>query len=158
MKPKRPHPLETRIPPPFVALITGAAMWSIAQVSPGIALARPVRFVLAGLFALGAVSFAAPAMLAFRRARTTINPVAIEEASALVASGVYRRTRNPMYVGLSGLLLAWTVLLSAPAALLGPLCFVLYTTRFQILPEERVMRAKFGRAYDDYKTRVRRWL
>ena len=54
--------------------------------------------------------------------------------------------------------MAWAVYLSTPLALLGPLVFVLYITRFQIAPEERVLGRIFGRDYDDYRARVRRWL
>ena len=81
-----------------------------------------------------------------------------ERASALVERGIYRHTRNPMYLGLLCLLLGWTLALGQWAALLGPLVFVVYITRFQIVPEERVLLAHFGAAYDDYRQRVRRWL
>jgi protein-S-isoprenylcysteine O-methyltransferase Ste14 len=63
-----------------------------------------------------------------------------------------------MYVELTAMLLGWAVYLAAPWSLLGPLSFVLFTIRFQILSEERVMRAKFGQAYDDYRTHLRRWI
>jgi protein-S-isoprenylcysteine O-methyltransferase Ste14 len=63
-----------------------------------------------------------------------------------------------MYVGLTALLLGWTVWLSSPWLILGPVAFMLFLTRFQIIPEERVMSSKFGRAYNQYRQRVRRWL
>ncbi len=154
----RTHPLESKIPPPIVALLVALAMWSATWLMPAFLLGRSLRFTLAGIFALLSLSFAAPAMFAFRRAGTTINPVDLAVASRLVTSGVYRWTRNPMYVGLTGLLLAWAILLSSPALLLGPIVFVLFITRFQIIPEERVMRAKFGREFEAYTKRVRRWL
>lgn len=152
------HRLENRIPPPFVALILAGTMWLGARVTPTFDLPNGWRITLAlfsGAFALG---FAAPAMRAFRAARTTINPVDLEGASTLVTSGIYRLSRNPMYLGLTSLLLAWSLWLAAPATLLGPVAFILFTSRFQIIPEERVMQAKFGQAYTDYRKRVRRWL
>ena len=94
----------------------------------------------------------------FRRNKTTINPVDLESASALVTSGVFRFSRNPMYVGFTAMLVGWAVCLAAPWALVGPVAFVLFTNRFQIIPEERVMREKFGQAYDDYQAQVRRWI
>ena len=94
----------------------------------------------------------------FRRNKTTINPVDLESASALVTSGVFRFSRNPMYVGFTAMLVGWAVCLAAPWALVGPVAFVLFTNRFQIIPEERVMRDKFGQAYDDYQAQVRRWI
>ena len=63
-----------------------------------------------------------------------------------------------MYVGLASLLVAWAIYLAAPLTLLGPLAFVLYITRFQIIPDERALSRIFGRSYDDYRARVRRWL
>ena len=99
-----------------------------------------------------------PPILAQLRPRTTISPVDIEAASTLVTGGVFRYTRNPMYVALTALLLAWTAWLAAPWAAFCPVAFALFITRFQIIPEERVLRAKFGRAYEDYAQRVRRWI
>ena len=152
------HPLEHKIPPPLVALLVCGAMWLGARFTPALHLLPAWRFALVAACALFALGFTAPAMRAFRRAHTTINPVDLGAASALVTSGVYRWSRNPMYVGLTSLLLAWAVWLSAPAVLLGPIVFVLFITRFQIIPEERMMSAKFGNAYTEYQKSVRRWL
>jgi protein-S-isoprenylcysteine O-methyltransferase Ste14 len=79
-------------------------------------------------------------------------------ASSLVSSGVYRITRNPMYVGVLLVLVAWATFLAAPLALPGPLAFVLYIGRFQIAPEEAVLGKLFGAEYAEYKAKVRRWL
>jgi protein-S-isoprenylcysteine O-methyltransferase Ste14 len=81
-----------------------------------------------------------------------------ETATALVCGGVYTVTRNPMYLGLLVLLIAWAVYLSSAWALLGPLAFAVYITRFQILPEERALGTLFGAEYAAYRARVRRWL
>jgi protein-S-isoprenylcysteine O-methyltransferase Ste14 len=63
-----------------------------------------------------------------------------------------------MYLGLTAVLVGWAVWLSVPWLFVGPAALMLFLTRFQIIPEERVMSAKFGRDYDDYRKRVRRWL
>jgi protein-S-isoprenylcysteine O-methyltransferase Ste14 len=150
--------LENRIPPPLVFLIVALAMWGLAQLSPASEGDAALRFTAAAIFAACGFLFAAPAVRAFRRAGTTINPVDIEAASSLVTGGIYGYTRNPMYVGLAALLLAWSAYLAAPWTALGPLAFLAFITRFQIMPEERVMRAKFGAAYEAYCKKVRRWL
>jgi protein-S-isoprenylcysteine O-methyltransferase Ste14 len=150
--------LEHRIPPPIVAVLISLAMWALARISPAINIDPRLRGAIAAAFFAFGGCVAAMGMLAFRRARTTINPVKVEDASSIVTSGIYRRTRNPMYVGLTSLLLGWTVFLAAPLALLGPLVFVLFTARFQIIPEERALTLKFGRDFTDYQARVRRWL
>ena len=150
--------LENTIPPPIAAAIIGAAMWLVSRITPSLPIEGRVRFALAAVFVGFGFCVAAMGMMAFRRARTTINPVKVEQASSIVTSGIYRRTRNPMYVGLSSLLLGWTVYLAAPWAILGPVLFVLFTTKFQIVPEERALTSKFGAAYTDYRSQVRRWL
>jgi len=150
--------IETRVPPPIVMLVTGLAMWALAWVTPTLPVSDGIRYGLAGVLLVFGIGVDGLAFLSFRQAGTTVNPVAIDRASALVTAGIYSFTRNPMYVGLTVLLFALAVLLSNVWLLLGPLFFVLYITRFQIIPEERVMQAKFGSAFDAYKARVRRWL
>jgi protein-S-isoprenylcysteine O-methyltransferase Ste14 len=150
--------LEHRIPPPIVAIVIGAAMWAVSRITPSLPIDGRLRFALPAVLAACGFSLAAMAMLAFRRVRTTISPVKVEQASSIVTMGVYGRTRNPMYLGLIFLLAGWTIYLAAPWAILGPVLFVLFTTRFQIVPEERVLTAKFGNEYTSYQARVRRWL
>lgn len=97
-------------------------------------------------------------VLAFRRARTTVNPWRPERASALVDTGIYRHTRNPMYLGLLLGLLGWAVYLGSLLALLLALAFVPWMNRFQIGPEERALERIFGDDFAAYRRRVRRWL
>ena len=150
--------LEHRIPPPIVGALAALGMWWLARQSAPPSLPFGVRVGLAVVLVLIGLAFLAPAGAAFRRARTTVNPLKPEAASALVVAGVYRFTRNPMYVGFAALLLAWAAWLAAPLALLGPAVFVAYLTRFQILPEERALRERFGESFEAYCRQVRRWL
>jgi len=155
---ERRRSLENRIPPPLVVVLIGAAMAVIAWFTPALEIGSNVRFAVGGIaIALGALVAVQGARM-FWRNKTTINPVDLESASALVTSGVFRFSRNPMYVGFTAMLVGWAVCLAAPWALVGPVAFVLFTNRFQIIPEERVMRDKFGQAYDDYQAQVRRWI
>jgi protein-S-isoprenylcysteine O-methyltransferase Ste14 len=150
--------LELKVPPPLVALVVAGGMWALARVSYRFALFTTHRQAVAGaLFVLG-VLCAVSAVLAFRRSKTTVNPTRPEASTALVRSGPFRISRNPMYLGLLLALLGWAVLLAAPWSLIGPVIFVLYIQRFQILPEERVMTAKFGAEFERYRSTVRRWL
>ena len=102
--------------------------------------------------------FCVAGAISFRRAKTTVNPLKPHTASALVDSGIYKISRNPMYVGFALMLVAWQIYLSAPLSLLGVLLFISYMTRFQIEPEEKALAKLFGSDFDLYKTRVRRWL
>ena len=133
-------------------------MWSTARYLPHFVVADRLRFACVIGISFAALLFAGPAILEFSRAKTTVNPLDIAAASTLVTTGIFRISRNPMYVGLTALLMAWAVYLASPSSLLGVVIFVLFTWRFQILPEERVMKEKFGRSYEEYQRRVRRWL
>lgn len=150
--------LEHRIPPPLVGVVVAAAMWGLASFQPLLHIPPFVRQAAVAAFAAAGVAFDVLGLVAFRRARTTVNPLKPGKASALVTRGIYKLTRNPMYVGIALLLTAWACHLSALWPFLGPVLFVLYINRFQIEPEERVLKALFGEEYTAYAARVRRWL
>ncbi len=150
--------LNHRIPPPIVGLVCAALAWGLGVWLPGGALAPPLRLALALPCALLGLLLDGWSLWNFRRQRTTVNPLAPGRASTVVLSGPYRFTRNPMYLGMAMLLLALCLWLGQPVALLALAVFVAYITRFQIQPEERALRAKFGAPYEDYLRRVRRWL
>ena len=154
----RMRALEHKIPPPVVAVLVATAMWGISALQPALPLPPAMRQFLAAILAIVGGSFDLLGLLAFRRSQTTVNPMKPSKASALVTGGVYQLTRNPMYVGLALLLAAWAVHLSMLWPCIGPALFVVYMNRFQIGPEERVMRGKFGEQYAAYAARVRRWL
>jgi len=87
-----------------------------------------------------------------------VNPLKPDSASALVVAGIYRWTRNPMYLGMATVLAAWGLYLANIGALAGVALFVAYMNRFQIAPEERALEARFGADFAAYRGRVRRWL
>lgn len=151
------HALDTRIPPPVVALIIALLMWNASAWWTVLEVPTWRMPLLLLLVAVGA-AFDLSGLWAFHRARTTVNPMKPGKTSSIVTNGVYRITRNPMYVGMALFLCAGAVMLWSPLALLGPLVFVVYISRFQIEPEERVLRERFGEVYADYCARVRRWL
>ena len=152
--------LELKIPPPLVAAAVAGSMYGAAALWPGTVLALPsalrVGVVLALAVAGACLDLAG--LVSFRKARTTVNPLTPQRSSAVVTTGIYRFTRNPMYLGLALMLLGWAVYLVSPWGLLGPLVFAAYITRFQIVPEERALQSRFGAAYTAYRAKVRRWL
>lgn len=150
--------LETRIPPAVVALVAAAVMWAIAAVTDGVDATHAMRLVSATAVAALGAFFCIAGIVSFRRAKTTVNPLRPGSASSLVDSGIYRITRNPMYLGFALFLVAWAVCLASPAALLGVAAFVLYIDRFQIQPEERALAALFGEAFERYRRAVRKWI
>ena len=134
----------------------GVLMWFFS--SPALDFSLPWREPLAGIFVAVALGIGIEALIGFRRAKTTVNPLSPDQASALVVSGIYRWTRNPMYLGMLLLLVGWAFILSNWAALVILPLFVIYLNRFQIGPEERALQARFGAEFDNYRRRVRRWL
>ena len=150
--------LENRIPPPVVALATVGLMYAAAWLVPAADVVVPGGTLAAGGIAGVGVLLDVAGLVHFLRAKTTVNPLNPGAASALVVRGVFRLTRNPMYLGMAILLAAWGIYLANIAALAVVPLFVLYINRFQIAPEERALRARFGAEFDAYCRRVRRWL
>lgn len=133
-------------------------MWGLAQFPPYWEIDPLVRYIISAVVTAIGVTFAVAGFIAFGLAKTTINPMQPGKASALVSTGIYRITRNPMYVGLFCVLLAWAFFLQSLWALVGPVVFFLWINYLQIVPEERVLSKLFGEEYSKYQRRVRRWL
>lgn len=150
--------LELKVPPVVVVLAVGAAMWGIARLMPFASFELPGRWIAALAVALAGVVLAITGVCTFRANQTTVDPRTPGEASKLVVGGVYRWSRNPMYVGMVLLLTGWALYLSSAAALFLLPAFVGYMTAFQIKPEERILLAKFGASYAEYLSAVRRWV
>jgi protein-S-isoprenylcysteine O-methyltransferase Ste14 len=150
--------MELRIPPPIVGIVIGAGMWAMAHALPMLQMPKFARLAGTATLAVVGVVIALGGVVSFRRAKTTVNPLKPETSASLVTSGVYSFTRNPMYLGMAMVLLAWSVFLSSAWSLVGPLLFASYITRFQIIPEERVLDKLFGASFAEYKKRVRRWI
>ncbi|MEJ2764937.1 isoprenylcysteine carboxylmethyltransferase family protein [Photobacterium sp. MCCC 1A19761] len=149
--------LELKIPPVALLFLVAALMWPVARGLPTMeSLAMVGRYLALGCLILG-VWVPLLGVRAFRRAQTTVNPLAPEQASVLVQTGIYGRTRNPMYLGFLLLLLGWGFMLQSGYALLLCVGFVMYMNRFQIQPEERILCQLFPESYPDYARQVRRW-
>jgi protein-S-isoprenylcysteine O-methyltransferase Ste14 len=149
--------LELKLPPLVIGFSCFFGMWLCPAILmlpiPGIA--SWAGFGI--LFVLG-FSLLATGARTFLKARTSLSPTTPTEASSLVVTGIYRYTRNPMYLGGLLMLSGWALFLAKLSACFFLLFFVVYLTRFQIIPEERVLRARFGLEFDDYIKRVRRWV
>ncbi len=150
--------LEFKLPPPAIALTCGLLMWLVADATPSLAVALRWKMEIGVALGMLGLFFDASGFLAFRKARTTINPLNPGRTTAMVCSGIYRVSRNPMYLGLFLNLAGGVVYLAHPLALLGLPLFVVAITLFQIAPEERVLTEKFGADYIAYRDSVRRWI
>ncbi len=150
--------LELRVPPVLVVLIVASLMAVAAQRWPAAVITAPGGVYLALLCTVLGLGLIVSGVHAFRRAATTVDPRYPERSRDLVITGIYRFTRNPMYLGMLLMLLAFSLHLGSVPALLGLPMFVLYMNRFQIQPEERALARQFGDAFRDYCRQVRRWL
>jgi len=148
---------EHRIPPPLVMVALAVGMAALRHLGPELGLIPELRWggiaVCALVFWIGPVG-----VWQFRRAKTSGSPTQISRASTLVTGGVYRLTRNPMYLALLCALSGWALTLGTLGVWAGPLLFVAWITRLQIIPEERFLRETFGADYAAYQAKVRRWI
>jgi protein-S-isoprenylcysteine O-methyltransferase Ste14 len=157
-----PRWLEHRIPPPVIDVACAVLMWQLALWMPWAQCwPRGGGLLVWGLAIAVALAGALLALLGvyqLARARTTVNPLAPARARQLVSGGIYRYTRNPMYLGMLLALLGWGLWLGNAAAWLVLPAFVVILDALQIKPEERALRLRFGAEFDRYAARVRRWI
>lgn len=149
--------LETRIIPPAVMAIFAVLMWGIAQVTPAFNIG-PLGNIISKIFLIAGFAILFIAAFYFFKAKTTLNPINPSSSSALVTTGLYKFSRNPIYVADVLFLLSWGFYMSNIFSLLIILGFMPYLNRFQIVPEERALEELFGADYAAYKRNVRRWI
>ena len=149
---------ELLIPPPLIVLCSGLVMWLLAKALPSLSVAWPYSTQLGIMMTLIGLAIGLSGVQAVTKAKTTMNPKQPGDASQLVKSGIYKYSRNQMYLGLLFILIAWMIYLSNLASLLGIFAYIAYITRFQIIPEERYLEEKFSADYLSYKKQTRRWL
>jgi protein-S-isoprenylcysteine O-methyltransferase Ste14 len=140
-----------------VLAAAGLLAWVCARACPAFTVELPLRAWIGATFLLLGVVCSLLGVASFRRARTTVNPLTPDATTALVVSGIYRVTRNPMYLGFLFLLLAEIAWLANPVALLLAPAFVVYLNRFQIGPEEIALQGRFGAEFQSAR-RVHRWI
>ena len=150
--------LELLIPPPLIMLTTGVLMWVASMLFPGLAFPWLHNAAWGSAIALLGLAISLSGVATFKHARTTVDPRRPAEATTLITSGIYRYSRNPMYLGVMLVLIGWALFLSNLLSALLIVGFVLYINRYQILPEERLLQEKFGADFIAYKGKVRRWI
>lgn len=152
--------LKLRIPPPVWFLFCVIFMWLLAQ---GLPCHLPnyqymAVVALSGVIGIIGIMIAILALAAIHKAKTTISPFQPENTRQIVDWGIYRYSRNPMYLALLLGLVIWALLLGSLFAWLVVPLFIWIMTYFQIYPEEQILSKKFGQVYVDYLSKVRRWL
>lgn len=150
--------MRLKIPPALQVAIFALLMWLISKLTVAKHLDFKYQKEFSWLiFALG-VFIGIIAVYAFRKAQTTVDPRNPDKASKLVIVGIYKISRNPMYLGLFFILLAFVIKLGNLYTVPVLLAFVWYITTYQIKPEETALKDLFGEDYLDYLNTVRRWI
>ncbi len=151
-------PLQLKIPPPGYALIIGFLMWALDRYFPIAQLIESPWNKIGPVMIVLAITMDLSSLFLFLKKHTTPSPFSPNKASVLVTTGLYRFTRNPMYVGLLTILTGYAIWLGSLTPFLLLPVFYWLITNMQIKPEEAILEKKFGQEYLDYKSRVRRWL
>ena len=146
------------IPPPFQALFFSIIMWLISRQFLNANFSLNGINIFAFVFLIIAVMLLILSINKFRQVGTTISPLKPNKTSSLINSGIYRYTRNPMYLGLLLMLFSIALFLKNFISFLIIPLFMLFITKNQILPEEEALEKIFGGEYKNYKKKVRRWI
>lgn len=149
--------MKLKIPPALVFLLFGALMYLLAEFLPFGYFDFFGRIYLSIALVAFAGIIGTIALVQFYMTKSTVDPTQPAKAKKLVEKGIYAYTRNPMYLALLVLLLAWGVWLGNAFNTLLAAGFVTYMNKFQILPEEQALTQVFGKRYKQYCLLVRRW-
>lgn len=146
------------VPPPVVVAIIGVVMWAVGRKLELGKFEAALQAPVAGVLLIVGLSLMIVAVASFIAAKTTVNPLRPSRTSSLVTTGIFRISRNPMYLGDLLVLAALAVWLGNVVNVVLLVFFIWYINRFQIIPEERALTNLFGESYVAYFSRVRRWL
>ncbi|MYM58386.1 hypothetical protein GTG28_04050 [Vibrio sp. OCN044] len=150
--------LERKLPPPLVFIILFLAIKFTSEEFNTLSVNLPFAHIVLIACLVVSVFVGFAGVYEFRKAKTTINPIQVKQASKVVDTGVFSFTRNPMYLSMFVLLFGFAYWQQNILSMLITFTFVFYINRFQILPEEAALEELFGATYVDYKQRVRRWI
>ncbi len=148
--------MNNKIPPPIVTLVFGLCIYLSKSFFP--------EFSFSILSSLSIISFIVgisvlvTAIISFKNHETTVNPISVEKASSLVVTGIFKYSRNPMYLGMVLILLSISFKFNLVGGIVLTMLFAGYITKFQIIPEEIVMNKLFGDEFEKYKNKTRRWI
>ncbi len=150
--------MKLKIPPVVVFFLGLGMMFGCYYLKPEWSYSFDYQTLISRIFLAMGVLVAFSGIIAFRMKGTTTDPRFPEKASELVQGGVYKLTRNPMYLGMALVLIGGLIRIGNPLSTVGVIFFFWYLTNFQIKPEEEALKKLFGTEYEAYCTKVRRWV
>ena len=148
--------METKIPPPIVTLVFGISIYFSREIFQAVEIKHSF-YIGALLLLLGFVILISAVQL-FRKEQTTVNPLSPEQATKLVTNGIFKHSRNPMYLGMAFILSSMAVFFNLIGGAILIVLFCFYITKFQIIPEERAMTNLFPQDFPRYMQATRRWI
>ena len=146
----------SKIPPPLVVLILVISTFFSSKKIDLIQIPFQTSISIF-ILSIGILILLNP-VLKFKKSKTTINPIKFKKVNKLVTSGIYKYSRNPMYLGLLIIVISSSIFYLNIYSILTPLFFYLWINRFQIKREEVFLTEKFGEDYLSYKKKTRRWI
>tara|TARA_X000001036_G_C20612434_1_gene779550 strand:+ start:821 stop:1267 length:447 start_codon:yes stop_codon:yes gene_type:complete len=148
--------MNNKIPPPIITLICGLGIYFSRPLFPKYNYIS-IDIIAASFLLLGIIILIT-AVLSFKRQSTTISPLQPEKASYLVVSGIFKYSRNPMYLGMLLILISMTIKFNFVGGILIIFGFITFITKFQIIPEEIALERLFGKEFTRYKKKTKRWI
>ena len=148
--------MNNKIPPPIITLICGMGIYFSRPLFPKY---NYISIdIIATSFLLLGIIILITAVLSFKRQSTTVSPLQPEKASYLVVSGIFKYSRNPMYLGMLLILISMTIKFNFVGGILIIFAFITFITKFQIIPEETALERLFGKEFTRYKKKTKRWV
>ena len=148
--------MNNKVPPPIVTMISGLIIFFSRPLFPEYH--SNLINVFSAIFLFFGLLVFFLAVASFKRYKTTVNPLQPSKATHLVISGIFRFTRNPMYLGMSLVLLSLSFKFNLLGGLIVTVFFIMFITKFQIIPEEEAMLSLFQDEFEIYKENTRRWI
>ena len=148
--------MNNKIPPPIVTLVFGLVIYFSKNIFPNHH--RLILDVFSILLLICGIIIIRTAFLSFKNHQTTINPLNLTKTSSLVNTGIFKYTRNPMYLGMVFILFSVALKFNIYGGLIVILIFFSFITKFQIIPEEAVLERLFGKEFIQYKEKTKRWI
>ena len=146
------------VPPPIYAIGFAGFIWAMSLWFPQFGFDFTGKVVLSGVVAITGLGLDLVSLQRFFKAHTTVSPMSPRDTKTIVEDGIYRYTRNPMYLGLTLILGAFALWIGNLLGFIAIPVFIWVITQFQIRPEEEILLEKFGEPFGDYMMRVRRWI
>lgn len=150
--------LELKIPPVVIMFICMILMYLVSKVFSSFNIDFLFQNFLSIETLISGIVVSVAGVYIFKENKTTVNPMKPEGSSTLVTNGIYKFTRNPMYLGMAIVLFAYLIFLGNILSIINIVLFVLYMNKYQIKPEEQNLEKLFGNEFVSYKLEVRRWI